>query len=139
MANMRSAKQRSNRTDRQMSIRDLRSILEPAWSSETSADPERWSPENPAWGQCAVTALIVQELYGGTLVRTKVGNISHYWNVLPSGEEVDLTRDQFNEPDLQLSGELRTREYVLSFPDTLLRYERLKARVEARAGSTPGA
>jgi hypothetical protein len=120
------------------SVRDLRTILERAWSAETSADAEGWSPKNPAWGQCAVTALLVQELYGGSLLRTKVGNISHYWNLLPSGEEVDLTRDQFNEPGLQLSGQLRSREYVLSFPDTVRRYERLRRRLEVGVRATPG-
>ena len=119
------------REGRTVNERNLRAILEQAWSRETSADPDHWSAQNPAWGQCAVTALIVQDLYGGSLLRTKVGPISHYWNLLPSGGEIDLTRGQFGSEDLTLSGEPRSREYVVSFPDTVQRYETLKARVDA--------
>ncbi len=43
--------------------------LAPAWSKETSTDPENWSPENPAWGQGAVSALIVQGFLGGEILR----------------------------------------------------------------------
>jgi hypothetical protein len=44
-----------------------------------------------------VTALIVQHYLGGSLRPGEVGAISHYWNVLPAGEEVDLTLRQFPE------------------------------------------
>jgi hypothetical protein len=60
------------------SIRELERALEVAWERTTSADPDRWSPQNPAWGQCAVTALIVQDHYGGELRRGIVDDISHY-------------------------------------------------------------
>lgn len=109
----------------------LRPLLERAWSKETSVDPAGWSVANPAWGQCAVTALVVQDLYGGDLLRCKVRGISHYLNRLVSGDEVDLTRDQFGtEQSPATLPELRTREFVLSFPDTAQRYSLLKARVE---------
>jgi hypothetical protein len=109
--------------------RALRSVLEQAWSRDTSADPEGWSENNRPWGQCAVTALVLQDLFGGGLLRAKVDGISHYWNRLPSGEELDLTRDQFGPWPMIIAGEMRTRDYVLSFPDTVRRYELLKARV----------
>jgi hypothetical protein len=73
----------------------------------------------------------VQDLYGGSLLRTKVDRISHYWNLLPSGEEIDLSREQFANENLMLLGEPRTRDYVLSFPDTAQRYAMLKGRVAA--------
>lgn len=109
----------------------LRPLLEQAWSSETSVDSAGWSEENPAWGQCAVTALVVQDLYGGDLLRCKIRGVSHYLNRLASGQEVDLTRDQFGaEQSPATVPELRTREFVLSFPETVARYSVLKARVE---------
>jgi len=47
-----------------------------------------------------MTALVVQDILGGDLILAEVhisgvkdGN--HYWNRLPGGTEVDLTRDQF--------------------------------------------
>lgn len=50
-------------------------------------------------GQCGTTALVVHELLGGDLMVADVeheGRVDgvHYWNVLPDGVEVDLTRDQ---------------------------------------------
>ena len=101
-----------------------------AWYRGTSSDPENWTPENPAWGQCAVTALIVQDLLGGILLRAKVNGVSHYWNVLDTGEKIDLTIAQFG--DKVILNEVpveRSREYVLSFPDTKRRYELLRQLV----------
>jgi hypothetical protein len=98
-----------------------------SWGRETSQD-STWSDENPASGQCAITALIVQDFYGGDLVRAKVGEISHYWNLV-DGKSIDLTREQFTsfEPGLM---ERRDRSYVLSFPATERRYSILKKRVQ---------
>lgn len=100
-----------------------------SWTADTSAD-QAWSPQNPALGQCAVTALVVQDYLGGALARTTVNGVSHYYNILPDGTELDLTREQFPswEP-----GEVveRDRGYVLSFPATAARYELLMLRTYA--------
>lgn len=115
-----------------LGIAELESALAAAWSPETSSDPSGWSPANPAWGQCAVTALVVQDYLGGELRRGLVGTVSHYWNVLPSGQEVDLTIDQFGRPKPTVRDVVdRTRSYVLSFPDTQVRYEILSVRVRS--------
>jgi hypothetical protein len=117
----------------------LARALRDAWSAETSAD-ERWSPEQRSLGQCAVTALIVQDHLGGKLIRAEVEGVSHYWNRLPDGTEIDLTRDQF----AQFSPgrvETRSREYVLSFPETARRYHMLEERLaesDAASRSIPG-
>src|SRR2546423_12595604 len=84
-----------------LSVEMLRPLLRAAWGPDT-CDPhglEDWLPDNPARGQCGVTALVVQDLLGGDLVlgevyvgQTKVSN--HYWNRLPDGAEIDLTADQ---------------------------------------------
>jgi len=103
-----------------------------AWSRDTSASPDEWTPENPALGQCAVTALVVQELLGGELRRARVNGVSHYWNVLPNGRRVDLTVQQFGAEPLTYepneAGERRERAYVLGFRETAERYRRLVAR-----------
>lgn len=98
------------------------------WNQDTSADPDGWTPERPSHGQCAVSALLVQDCFGGELLRTTNKGVSHYWNRLPDGTEIDHTRDQF---DAWEPGEIvvREREYVLSFPVTAERYERLKTRI----------
>jgi hypothetical protein len=77
-------------------------VIRASWSA-ASCDPvdEPWSPENPAKGQCGVTALVLQDHLGGELVMAEVLNADgsrqgvHYWNRLPDGVDVDLTREQF--------------------------------------------
>ena len=60
---------------------------------------------------------------------------SHYWNRLADGTEIDLTADQFdyitdNKP-LKENFVIRTRDYVLSFPSTVARYQLLKTRLHS--------
>jgi hypothetical protein len=110
----------------------LASALRAAWSKETSLDPNRWSDDNPAVGQCAVSALIVQDVYGGSLLRCESPTGSHYYNRLADGSELDLTREQFREAFSPRNVEVRSRDYVLSFEGTRRRYELLKARAEGR-------
>jgi hypothetical protein len=117
---------------KRVTVHDLEAALAEAWSRETSADPTSWTHKNPALGQCAVTALVVQDYLGGTLRRGQVGSISHYWNVLPSREEIDLTRHQF-PVDVEIENiESRTREYVLSYPESAQRYQALSQIVRSR-------
>ncbi len=102
----------------------LQQAIRSAWCQETSADLA-WSTENPSLGQCAVTALIVQDFMGGVLMRAEVTGGSHYWNRLPDGTELDLTRDQFAKYSPR-NIEERERLYVLSYPATKFRYEMLR-------------
>lgn len=114
---------------KRVTLNELVAILEMVWSRDTSADPANWSDASRASGQCAVTALVVQDYFGGSLRRGEVDTVSHYWNVLASGDEVDLTRHQFPE-DVDLTNiEPRTREYVLSHEETARRYDELARRV----------
>ncbi len=101
--------------------------IKASWSKETSASPDKWSKDNPSLGQCAVTALVIQDLKGGDLLRGKVNGSSHYWNRLPDGPELDLTIDQFGVPKPDIKGQERmSREYCLSFISTKTRYDILK-------------
>jgi len=45
-----------------MSIENIRVALHRSWSLESSS---KWTRENPANGQCGVTALVVNDLLGG--------------------------------------------------------------------------
>lgn len=110
------------------SIAEVFEAIRDSWTAATSLD-DAWTPENRSLGQCAVSALVVQDYLGGYIRRGVVSGTSHYWNVLPSGEEVDLTRDQFSvfQPS---HVEDRDRDYVLSFPNTKLRYQLLASCVE---------
>jgi hypothetical protein len=71
-----------------------------SWTRATSDDPDEWTPEWVSRGQCGVTAFVVRELLGGEILIAPVHgshqpNEHHAWNRLPSGEEIDLTLDQF--------------------------------------------
>ncbi len=71
-----------------------------SWTRETSDDPGEWTPEWSSRGQCGVSAHVVQALLGGEILIAPVHGSHlpgehHAWNRLPSGEEVDLTADQF--------------------------------------------
>lgn len=106
----------------------LAEALRQAWGRDTSADPDGWSVENPSWGQCAVTALVIQDVLGGELLRCEAPTGSHYWNRLPDGREIDLTREQFKHGLDAVNVERRDRDYVLSFAATRGRYHALTER-----------
>ena len=88
---------------RMRALEDLRAALRVAWALDTCDDSDvaDWSPSNPARGQCGATALVVHDRYGGELLVAEVllpdGSRQgwHYWNRLPDGTEIDLTREQF--------------------------------------------
>ena len=123
---------------------DLELILKNSWTRETSFDPENWTPDNPARGQCAVTALIINDYFGGEIiwanaVLPKGREISHYFNKI-DGIEKDFTRVQFPEKTAIPKGIPKTkeysstREYLLSYPTTQKRYELLKHKVQEFLG-----
>lgn len=121
------------------------SAIREAWCRETSSTPGEWTEDNPALGQCAVTALVVQDLLGGKLLRCEVDGESHYFNVLEDGEGIDLTFEQFlgsaapgdEGPSLITASEERDREYVLSHPSTRVRYEMLRTLVARKLARRP--
>ena len=83
-----------------------------------------------------MTALVVQDRKGGDLYRVQVGDVGHYLNRLPDGRWLDLTAEQFyaeGETTCGLLPEKRDREYVLSYPDTVARYELLRERLRFSA------
>lgn len=103
--------------------------------TKTSHDPDRWTPNNPLCGHCAVVALLAQDLFGGELLRASLEGTefaymrSHYWNKLPDGTEIDFTDSQFKGcyPE-NLKPEIREREHLLSHSATKERYEILARR-----------
>ncbi|MEM9147982.1 MAG: hypothetical protein AAGC57_17545 [Pseudomonadota bacterium] len=72
----------------------VRAALRRAWSLETAA---QWSAENPANGQCNVTAAVIHDLFGGEVLRTHMAGIWHYYNRI-EGRAVDLSDSQFTDP-----------------------------------------
>lgn len=94
-----------------LTLSRLRPVVRAAWGPDTCdpVDLADWRPENPSRGQCGVTAFVVQDLLGGDLVLGEVFESGerrgyHYWNRLPDGTEVDLTRDQFRPGETVTGG-----------------------------------
>lgn len=117
-----------------MDFERLVKALEEAWCYETcySGSRDSWRLGNQAIGQCAVTALVVQDHLGGKIAFGLMpeAETSHYWNVV-AGVRLDLTWKQF-EDAYQLPGHagFRTRENLLENEDTKERYEILKVRTD---------
>lgn len=105
----------------------LRIVISKSWNSETCVPSlrEKWSEENPSLGQCAITALVVNDFLGGNIMRCMSSTGSHYYNFIDN-EIMDFTREQFGQetPDYE-HGEERSREYLLGNEDTKARYTRL--------------
>ncbi|MBS3139912.1 hypothetical protein J4479_02820 [Candidatus Woesearchaeota archaeon] len=120
-----------------MDLNRLEAAIRNSWCKETSSTPE-WSPQNPARGQCAVTACVFQDYVGGEVVWFKAKlpdntEESHYFNRV-NGTEYDLTRLQFPVGTVLGQGAERmpgitTRGHALSHEPTRERYETLRYRV----------
>jgi hypothetical protein len=128
-----------------ITISELENAIRDSWDASTSSYQDDWSKDNPSYGQCAVTALVLNDYLGGEIVWANVelpdGKFeSHYFNKV-LGEEKDLTREQFPEGSIVPKGVPKckdfasTREYVLSYPVTQQRYAILKERVDEKVDS----
>lgn len=96
-------------------------VIKDSWSNETTYPGSNWTKENPALGQCAITALVINDFMGGKIMRCIVENGSHYYNLI-EGKIFDLTASQFNVKIDYSTCEERTREYLLSNKNTKERY-----------------
>ena len=105
--------------------------IKKSWIVESSLLPKEWFEINPARGQCAVTALIVQDYLGGDILKSDVlgNNDSHFYNKLKSEEILDLTSSQFAADVIFETEKLADRNKILSWPGTRKRYELLRKRV----------
>jgi hypothetical protein len=121
----------------------LEQAIRESWTLDTSDDGDEWSPANPARGQCDITALVVHDFLGGELLGADVYRDGeriegHMWNRLPSGVEVDLTREQFKRGEVV--GDPIVRPRPERFDPAHPRYYRyetylvLSRRVRARLG-----
>ena len=68
--------------------------LQRSWSSESA---KQWTVDNPANGQCNVTAILIHELYGGEILKTTLHDGDHFYNRI-DGLRFDFTASQFAQP-----------------------------------------
>ncbi|MBU8683658.1 YunG family protein [Bacillus haynesii] len=79
-------------------IEQIMKALYKSWSSDSSS---KWSQDNPAKGQCGVTALVVNDILGGEISKTKLPEGWHFYNFI-NGKRYDLTVSQFKEDILYM-------------------------------------
>jgi hypothetical protein len=120
-----------------VTLQDLERAIRASWSRETtfaSDDHLDRAPARPSRGQCGPTALVVHDLLGGDLlvsdvaVRGAVDGV-HYWNRLPGGLCVDLTRDQFTPDEVVLPPRVVPRPGLPGPERARAAYLLLRARV----------
>jgi hypothetical protein len=124
------------------SLAEIERAIRASWSRETvdPVDHDAWSPENPSRGQCAVTAMVVNDLLGGELLMAEVryadGSAQglHYWNRLAGGLEVDLTREQFEPGEVVGAPTSIPRPTDTKTARLAQQYARLSGAVRAQLG-----
>ncbi|MEV7192381.1 hypothetical protein AB0N81_11315 [Streptomyces sp. NPDC093510] len=134
-------------------LSDIEAALRESWGADTYPPDSKnsWPPDNPARGQCGVTALVLHDLLGGELIcgEVRVDGVRtdyHWWNRLGQGVEIDLTREQFAPEEIVTAGAVVVRppeirrcreEYALLRSRVLRRLEELaQEREAARAHAT---
>ena len=105
-----------------MKIGRLKKALEKSWGKDTCYKPMKkdYEKNHPSYGQCYGTALIVNDFFGGKILRYKFPEGADHFSNLIEGEEVDLTREQFDKdekfpkPEVIERKDLKSKEiYVL--------------------------
>ncbi|OKI00397.1 hypothetical protein A6A06_22995 [Streptomyces sp. CB02923] len=126
-------------------LTDITKAVRAGWAADTcSADDVArapWTVDNPAWGHCDITALVVHDFFCGELM---VGEVHlhgeqhghHWWNRLSSGIEIDLTREQFRRGQVVSDGRAVPRP-TGRLPRRGEEYELLRGRVWSALGRTP--
>ena len=116
----------------------LRDAIGRSWRKDTCSEPGEWSRENPAAGQCVPTALVVQDFFGGKIIRLdlsrsanqRIADVrSHYFNEI-DGKGVDFSASQFGQDYFEVQQLLQNvknvsevkREELLKSEDVRRRY-----------------
>lgn len=115
-----------------MNINLIKHALRSSYSEETAhhSVSDKRKSNNRYIGQCAITALLVQEHLWWSIYRARVENywIKHYWNRI-DWEDIDLTQEQFEwEKPIYCDVSEFTSEQMLSRIDCQNRLEILRDR-----------
>jgi len=69
-------------------------VLEKSWGLGSNL---KWTEENKAKGQCGVTSLVVNDYFGGDILKTKdKDNFWHFYNLIDD-TLVDFTKSQYDK------------------------------------------
>ncbi len=94
--------------DARFEVQAVHTALRQAWSTCSSS---KWTADDPAAGQCSPTALVVQEHFGGAILKTPFDGAWHFYNRI-GGQRFDFTAEQFGVAPVY-EDNLATREEVL--------------------------
>jgi len=85
---------------------DLYNALMHCWTKETCTERLRnkYNDGNKTAGQCAITAFLVQDIFGGEIREMDTGRGLHCYNVI-NGIAIDLTSEQFGADAAKLNYE----------------------------------
>ena len=118
----------------EITLNDFFEIMLKSWVKESAypsaqKDPQFNLENDPTYGQCAVTAMLVNKLFGGDIRKIHVsGGGTHYFNVI-NGQIFDLTRDQFDLYNLPVDYSSSTNvpiQYCGENANTKARYDILE-------------
>ena len=133
--NLKRVKEDNNKIN---SLDELFELLLDVWCKETaypSCQHDYIHDDDPTYGQCAITATLVYDMFGGTIHKIKVdGGGTHYFNKI-NGHYIDLTSDQFDLYDIPLEYEPNEeipREYCGKNADTLKRFNLMVERLNKK-------
>ncbi len=117
-------------------LNDLFGILLKSWDKETAYPTSKIDyikDNDPTYGQCSITAIIVNDMFGGTIHKIKIeGGGTHYFNKI-DGHYIDLTKDQFDLYNIDIKYEPNeevTKENCINDESTLNRYNLLKQNIK---------
>lgn len=113
-----------------MNFYKFKKALTKSWGKDTAyhKDAPNWTLENPALGQCAITALLFNEYFGGKIFSgVSETGIVHYWNKI-LGIKVDLTKQQFKSNLTFKNITAWSRSDLLETGNVAERYNILKQR-----------
>ncbi len=112
----------------------FKKLLESGWTKDTVSNyyRDKYNRDiNPTEGQCTITGILVQEIFGGVIREVKVGEGYHTFNEI-NGHFYDLAKDQFDIKGINLdytNTNILSREELLSNEDINRRYNILKNNV----------
>ena len=131
-------KARTNEYPGIVTPKDLYRALWPLWTRETCTARMRkdWTEENRTLGQCAITAFLAQDIFGGRVwgIPLPDGG-AHCFNAV-DGCVFDLTSEQFGDRELDYSlrhEQLRHDHFMQ--PGKRERYEALKEALKREHGT----
>ena len=103
---------------------DLENYLIKCWGIKTSS---KWTFDNPYKGQCGVTSIVINDLFGGKILKTNIDNQWHYYNRI-NGQRLDYTSKQF---DYDLNYQDIASSWDEAYSDTNeFQYKELKGLME---------